>query len=324
MKDIAKVFHHCLKVNFVDEQTVTPVRFSDKRLGEYATRPRTPYSLCPASITMEFYTSQDKITFNHIMKPAQAEYITSDIFDVFEDDEFVCSVEPATYTGTFSYKKKKAGRVKLRIHLPIGVSVFFSDFDLGDWEPVEPAGKKALIYGDSISQGLFGRNPAKGYVPALAYSEGFDYLNASVGGDIYAEGDVDPENGYQPDFIFIARGINDIVYIKETEQILKNAEAMFQKIRTSYPDVPVAVMTGMWMGAFAEDFTGESPVTLKQTREITAGVRVLCEKFGYEFIDGLDIIPHEEEYYADICHPNNLGFEAMANNLRPYFQKYLK
>ncbi len=318
MNDIRKIFQHCEQVRIMDDGRILPLRFSDERLGFYAQQPRTPYSQCPTGVTIEFYTDAKEISFEYKMTPPQFDFITADCFDVFENDVFTKTLSPSMYTGPITYRLRNSGRVKVCIYLPVGVNVEFKNFELGNWEPVEMPKTKMLVQGDSIFQGLFGANPYLAPVPQLARRNNIDYLNASVGGDIFKKDSIDPNLSFEPDIVLVELGTNDMGFVAKADinnmpKINENVDMFFKELCGRYPNAKKAVVTPFWFTDYGK--TEDAINREKLSAMVRDKVFSVCKDLGIPAYSGEELMAHDPELYADICHPNNEGFTDLVNNL---------
>ena len=262
---------------------------------------------------MEFYTDAEKISFGYKMTPPQFEYITADFFDVFENGEFVKTLSPSMYAGNVTYKLRNSGKTRVCIYLPVGVNTEFKELELGDWEPVTMQKKKMLVIGDSIFQGLFGQNPYLAPVAQLARKAEVDYLNASVGGDIFRKDSIDPHLSFTPDIVIAELGTNDMGFVKEMDKISENIDGFLEAIVSKFPEAKKAVITPFWFTDYGT--TKEAIEREALSKQIRDKVFEACKPLNIPAFSGEDLMPHDPELYSDICHPNNDGFTALADTL---------
>ena len=251
MQELKTIFRHCTRV-LECGGVFTPVRFSDERLRLYTEeKPECPYAYCPVGMSMEFVTDAKTVSFSYRMTKI---YYPVIVFDVYENGLFTRAVrEPdGSESGTVEYTIQTPGAV-VEIFFPIGADVTFTDIRIGNFKTVSHAHEpKLLVLGDSISQGLFGVNPSVSVVPLLARHYGYDYLNLSVGGEVFRPDLVEPELDYRPDRILVELGTNDLVFVQDIHKIRKNIDAFFAELKRRYPDTPVTVVSPFWQIVFSE------------------------------------------------------------------------
>lgn len=313
MNEITEIFKHCSQVAVFDDGRIVPSRFTNERLGFYAMQPRTPYSLCPAGVTMEFYTESREISFDCKLTLPQNEYIAANVIDVYENDEFVKSIHPAKYDCRIQYRLQNEGKVKVCLYLPVCSDIEFKNIELGKYTSVSMPEKKMLVIGDSIFQGLFGENPSLAIVPRIARHYNVDYLNASVGGEIY-RGDSLDKLSFTPDIILVELGTNDIGFIKDYDTICRNIEAFYSNVAAEYPKAKIISVTPFHMTNYG-DGTEETAKVEEMSLKITDKVFEVCEKYNIPVFKGRELLDKNADLYADYCHPNNSGFGLIADRL---------
>lgn len=313
MQNISSIFRHCTRV-IEENGEYTPVRFSDERLRLYAEeKPECPYSYCPVGVSMEFITDAQLISFRYRMTRVFHQVI---VFDIYENGLLTRAVrEPdGSVGGKIEYTIQTPGAV-VEIYFPIGADAVFSDIQIGNFQTLPHENEpKLLVVGDSICQGLFGVNPSVSVIPLLARHYGFDYLNLSVGGEVYRDGLVERDLPFRPDRIIVELGTNDLVFVKDIRVIRKNIEEFFADMQNRYAGVPITVITPFWQILFA-DGTDESKEKLETTLLISEHARKTALQYGHTVLDGMQLIPHEQEFFSDHAHPNDKGFAYFALDL---------
>ncbi len=308
--NIEDVFKHCISVEKTSDGYF-PLRFSEQRLKNYEIYPVIPYSRCTAGITMEFSTDAETISFDYEINKS----FWNPTFDVYENGEYAATVECGQRIwGRFEYTKKAEGRVDIIITLPNAAETGILNPQLGNFTTDVTGDKaKVLVLGDSISQGLYGTGSSKNWVFLLSQELDFDYLNLSVGGETFRKSALDRDVPFQPDHIIVALGTNDLFYTRYLNVMEKEADRYLEQLDEIYPDVPVTIITPFWMrnlnSAANQDFRTLFLAYTKVLKELGA-------KYGYEVIDGTELIPNNAAYYADDVHPNEHGFAALADALK--------
>ena len=313
MQDLKTIFRHCTRV-MEQDGVYTPVRFSDERLRVYREeKPECPYACCPVGMSMEFKTDAEKISFSYRMTKI---YYPVIVFDIYENGLFMRAVrEPdGSESGTVEYTLQTPGAV-VEIFFPIGADVTFFDIRIGKFTTVSHAHEpKLLVLGDSISQGLFGVNPSVSVIPLLARHYGYDYLNLSVGGEVFRPDLVEPELAFAPDRILVELGTNDLVFVQDIHKIRKNIDAFFAELKRRFPNTPVTVVSPFWQIVFAEG-TDEMDGKLRTTLLIGEHARKVAAEYGHTALDGIQLSPHEQEFFSDHAHPSDKGFAYLALEL---------
>ncbi len=177
--------------------------FSDERLRLYTEeKPECPYAYCPVGMSMEFVTDAKTVSFSYRMTKI---YYPVIVFDVYENGLFTRAVREPDGSekrhGGIHDSDAGRGCGDLLPHRRGRHLYRYTDWQLQNGEPcarTEAAGARR-----PISQGLFGVNPSVSVVPLLARHYGYDYLNLSVGGEVFRPDLVEPELDYRPDRILV-------------------------------------------------------------------------------------------------------------------------
>lgn len=308
--DIEDVFKHCISVEKTSDGYF-PLRFSEQRLKDYENYPVIPYSRCTAGVTMEFSTDAEMISFDYELNKS----FWDPTFDVYENGEYAATVECGQRIwGRFEYTKKAEGRVDIIITLPNAAETGILNPQLGSFTTDVTGDKaKVLILGDSISQGLYGTGSSKNWVFLLSQELGFDYLNLSVGGETFRKSALNRDIPFQPDHIIVALGTNDLFYTRYLNVMEQEADRYLELLDELYPDVPVTIITPFWM----RNLNSAANQNLRTLfLAYTQSLKELGKKYGYEVIEGTELIPNNAAYYADDVHPNEYGFAALADALK--------
>lgn len=116
--------------------------------------------------------------------------------------------------------------------------------------------------------------------------------------------------GFDPDCVIAALGTNLLLTHRTLQRIRQNCEEYFGQILCRYAGSKLFCITPLWRG------DENQPREQGSLMEIRAVIRQEAAKQGITVIDGLTLLPHRQEYFADgYLHPNDLGFALMAQNL---------
>ena len=308
------LFHGCIDVE-KREKGYLAKRFTPEQFERYTKMPWCIYPYCTAGVFMEFVTAAEEISFDYYFSQL---FFSSVVFDIFENDTYMTLVrEPDdSKEGRVVYRKKTPGTVRIRIYLPYNGETHISEIRFGDYKTTRDRRRnKLLVYGDSISQGLMGSHPYMSYVPLISDVIGADYLNLSVGGDLFDKNMIDPSLPFTPTAVIVALGTNDLPFVGDYKKIKKNIEDFFARLREVYPNIPVNVISTIWQTDLERFDTEEERNKYKLFMQIYRKTMKESDKAGCNTIDGLKIMPHVPEYFTDHAHPNDMGFLQYALNL---------
>jgi lysophospholipase L1-like esterase len=295
-----------------------PLRFSHERIEAYESYNMTakiaaPYYECTTGVRMDFYTDADTVSFHYTVTDgffdSNSEYAT-DTFNIFENGEYKSSqkVVKGVAGDVFYSRKSTEEESRITIVFPSYHGVSLSRFDLGNTRPVEDYDHKILVFGDSISQGLFADKPADGYVHQVCTNLNADYMNLSVGGEIFRTAALDEEVNFDPTYIIVALGTNDYYGGVTVDDVQTNAVSYLIKVKKIYPDIPITVIAPF--GNFSADYN--------------AAIIGAAQATECHYIDGTTLISHSpSSWNKDRVHPATPGFAEIAAALTPILQEKL-
>lgn len=311
-------------------------RFSEEQERLYKERSIDFYNktFCAAGIRLSFLTDSSTLflKLNISTKESTRKYFSVDIFvdgvPIDYIDNFSNVALPINYTqvdlpdGSFSKQIKLAdGIKKVCIYLPKMAVVAIEDIIVDDGafvEPVKPP-KKMLVFGDSITQGYDALRPSNHYITKLADELDAEEFNVAIGGEVFFPELVDTANDLKPDYIIVGYGTND--WSKTEKHYFKeNCEKFFKLLCNKYPSSQICVLTPIWRRDYEEERAFGSFF------DVEAIIKSICSKYSkVTVVQGWDMIPHSETYYADLrLHPNDKGFEYYYKNLKKEIEKIIK
>ena len=183
-----------------------------------------------------------------------------------------------------------------------------------------PPAKKMLVYGDSITHGNTTRYTCNHYIPRLARAMQIQVRNKAIAGTTTFPEMAQLESPYDPDYVLVAYGSNDWDRHEE-DFFVENYRNMMQTIADKYPQAQVFVISPIWR---ADQDTRERKMGPLST--IEKNIFAITAAYpNVTAISGIDLVPHDLQYYADAgLHPNDQGYEFYFNNLWPKIKAALK
>lgn len=184
-----------------------------------------------------------------------------------------------------------------------------------------PFRKKIVVYGTSIVHGVSASRPGLNYPSRLSRTMGVDCINLGFSGNAKAENVVaDYLSEIDADAFIL-----DYVANTTVEQIRERTDYMIGSIRKKNPEAPIIVMQSIPMDIGNFNIKTENDLLQKDN-----AIRQETEKLQMEgirklyLIEGKDLIGHDFEATSDGIHPNDSGFERMANYLRSRLSEILE
>ncbi len=204
------------------------------------------------------------------------------------------------------------GTKRVRIVFPWSAGSEVKALELDDGASFVPVRKekKALIYGDSITQGYDAALPENAYANMLADYLDMNCINKAIGGAIFRPALAELADDFRPELITVAYGTNDWSGVNN-EKLENNARGFLHALRKNYPDTKIVLFSPVWRKSWQQ----ERPAVA--FREIPALFEKLAEEVGNAFVvDCFDFIPHDPANFSpDVLHPNDAGFAHYAEGV---------
>jgi len=180
-------------------------------------------------------------------------------------------------------------------------------FDLNtEHAPIPVTYKKSILFlGDSITQGYFD-TPAGCYASRYAAFRHADFHNTGVGGASLRDGIGPAAMEYPWDELFIAFGTNDSGW-RDPEDFKKSMLNLLEVV-TRRENAKIRIITPIPL--LCDELHAQKMDAFRQA------IHEVAEKYPQvTVIDGPAMIPADNRYFADGCHPNAEGMKLYAQNL---------
>ena len=217
--------------------------------------------------------------------------------------------------GNLSVSLKKPGRVTFvgPYHATMQLRV-----EVADGSTVKPVAKKGLwlLHGDSITHGALAIDASNTLAARLNIKYGYDIVDQGIAGYVHDFDTLDRLDR-RPDVITTAYGINDTMALPG-EEVRKNIDAYYAKMKDLFPDVPIIVVTPIFSTLMTKHEFDDRFAYMNETYEL------LTKKYDLPLINGRDLIPNYPYFLKDGIHPNDKGFALYAKNLCQKVEELLK
>lgn len=227
--------------------------------------------------------------------------------------------ELGTFEKTFCLG---SGTKDISLFFPWSVTPVLEELSLEDGSSITPniPAKKLLVYGDSISHGYNILYSSKHYVSQLALVLDAQAFNKGIGGTTTFPEMALAKEPFDPDYIVVAYGSNDWSR-HDADFFTQQYRAMLQNIADNYPHAQVFAITPVWRGDQEKRERKMGPLSAVEQH-----IRTIAADFpDVTVISGMDLVPHDSRYFADvILHPNDSGFAHHFNNLWSQIKTALK
>jgi hypothetical protein len=176
--------------------------------------------------------------------------------------------------------------------------------------------KPVVFYGTSITQGGCASRSGMSYQAILGRQLNLDFVNLGFSGN----GKGEPVVASMTAEIAAAAFVLDFAGNNPTVESLKEVyEPFLATVRTKHPKTPIIAITPI-AKAREDARTGEMRQHIRAvvTAKIAAGDKLLT------LVDGLSLLgPNQLDGLVDGAHPNDLGFQWMADGLAPHVARVL-
>jgi len=223
------------------------------------------------------------------------------------------------------YKDQPRVDREITLYLPLYMGVKVLGIGLDADARIERAkpfavGKPVVFYGTSITQGGCASRSGMSYQAILGRMLNVDFVNLGFSGNGLGE----PELANAVAGIDAATFVMDFAQNNPTVESLAQAYAPFlETIRAKHPDTPILVITPIY--AAHESWSRND--RLEGMRELIRRVAAQCIAAGdrhIEIVEGTDLLgPTRGDGLVDGTHPNDLGFQWMAEGLAGRIGKVL-
>lgn len=244
-------------------------------------------------------------------------------FDVYADGRYMgTAIPPFEVADRFEamvWLDGKSHEVQINFPLYSGVTQLFVGVDegasLSAAQPYEDL--PVVFYGSSITQGGCASRAGNSYQAILSRELGFDYINLGFSGSAKAEQPMVEYIASLPMRAFVLdydHNAPDEAHLQATH------EPFYKAVRAAHPDIPIVMMTRPVYRLNKEERRRLAIVRATYENAVDAGDE------NVYFIDGRQLVgkAFAELSTVDGCHPNDIGFYAMAKRVRKTLEPLLK
>lgn len=283
-------------------------RYTEEQKAAYEGRQRSYIrTSATASVVLDFYTDSENISFDYEIDRLNMVMADFMFFDVWEDDIMTHHIGDyctSPITNTVNLKLSK-GEKRVRIYLPNIFKMNIGNVILDDGASFRQAKKtrRALILGDSITQGFDANFPSMSYPNILARDLELDIVNQSIGGEVFLPESLGTSPLFDADIITVAYGTNDWLGGSPDFYAI---EEYFKRLSLLYPRAKKFYISPIWLKNIDNTPGGIS------FYDATSRFEKCASDAGLTVIEGLKIMHHTEGMFSDGEHPSDLGFTQYA------------
>lgn len=224
------------------------------------------------------------------------------------------------------YYARENGVYDVEIYMPnYSEKIYEVEIGLKDGCQLYPAkpytyDKPIVFYGTSMTQGACVSRAGNDYTSILSRMCDSDFINLGFSGNGKGEpimadylADLDPS-------IYVLDYDGNVPTV---EALIASHMPMYRKIRAKHPTTPIVLIT---IPALERN---EVKMSMSGKREVIYNNYLTMKAEGDEnvyFVDGRTLLGDEdpEAGFADLLHPNDLGYYRIAKSLKPLFAEILK
>jgi lysophospholipase L1-like esterase len=272
---------------------------------------------CSAGVSCCFKSNSKSLSISFISLTGARKYFS---FDLFINGYFVRSIEGnksdqlQNIKIDFEFDNFIDQDNEIEIYFPQSRTIGIAELSIENAIPLPKPKHSYLALGDSITQGMDAVKPSSTYAVQLSRLTGYELFNQGVGGHIFDDRTVfSPIK--KPEIITIAFGTNDFSTIKIKNTLTENIDNYLKKITELFPQTPTYVMTPIWRSIEGElnDFSAN-------LQDIRKTIQELAISHNLDVIDGLKLVPNQESFFVDGCHPTDEGFLHYALGIAKYLK----
>lgn len=187
--------------------------------------------------------------------------------------------------------------------------------------PSRPEKKPIVIYGTSILQGACASRPGMAYPAILGRRLDWPTINLGFSGNAWSE----------PEVAQLLAELDPAIYVldplpnMDSSGVEKRMESFIKILRQAHPPTPIVLVENLEYpdGLLVETRRDKYTKSNAALREIYRRLKKSGEK-NLHYISAENLIGNDGDATVDGTHPNELGFERMADKIEPVLRKLLK
>ena len=259
-------------------------------------------ALSTAGVRFDFFTDSKHININ-VAKSGPFELYINGILRHTVKDSDVLSFDIADPLGA------PIKEARVTVYFPSHTAGTVRALSLDDGAYAKPLtfDKKIFFIGDSITQGWNSGLDSLSYANRVTRYFNADSVIQGVGGAFFAPETLE-KIPYDPEWVILAYGTNDFTHFKTFEDFKLKLEEYMKKLSELYGNKKIFVISPTFR------FDNKPRASLTFDACINA-IAAEAKSYGFNYINGLDLVPPLREFFFDDVHPNDKGFAIYAENL---------
>lgn len=287
------------------EQGITFDKCTEKQVVAWHTLSATlgTRAATTSGVRLDFHTDSATLSFTAV---------EGDKFEVLINDLPRYRIHAEAYRAKGEVPAFELGEGEKRVTLvfPSHTRGVLSSVELADGASLIPHTHacKILFLGDSITQGWNSRYDSLSYAWQVTRFFDANSVIQGVGGGYYHEGTLD-KLAFDPDTVVVAYGTNDFGHFPTLEEMRLRVSRFLDEIARQFGNKRVLVITPIYRADWQK---AKKMGSFEQARTLIAEE---AAQRAFEIVDGMELVPHNDDFMADALHPNDIGFSVFAHRL---------
>ncbi len=172
--------------------------------------------------------------------------------------------------------------------------------------------RKILFLGDSITQGWCSSRDSFSWAWNICFALNAQCVNQGVGGTGAQPGAFPSDLDFDPDTVIVAYGTNDWSLHPTLEALKETHDRYWELVREKYAGKQLVGISPTYR------FNTEAGRKMGSFSDCCETVKQSIRDCGATLVDGFDLIPHQEMFFADGVHPLDIGYKTFSDHLLQY------
>lgn len=243
--------------------------------------------------------------------------------DLYSNSNYIKTAIPtdSTFVEFYYFKTITSRSREFTLYLPLYKGVRVLAIGMNNEATIAPPhpfilNKPVVYYGTSITQGGCASRPGMSYQAILSRHLNLDFVNLGFSGN----GKGEPELANALAEIDAACYVLDFAVNNAYADSLKKVYGPFLDIlRKKRPEVPIIAITPIFFTReFALSDDNQTNNEMRDVIKYEVAKRIAAGDKKLIYVEGTDLLGHDlADGLVDGVHPNDLGFQAMADRLMP-------
>ena len=206
------------------------------------------------------------------------------------------------------------GEHRVTVTFPSHNHTELRSFRLDDGASLRPHSfdRRILFLGDSITQGWCSSRDSLSWAWNVCFALNAECLNQGIGGS-WAMPEAFPlDVSFDPDTVIVSYGTNDWSVRASLESLKEAHDRYYDLVCEKYAGKKLIGISPVYR------FNTEAGRPMGSFESCCEVVKRSIREHGMILVDGFDLIPHQEMFFADGLHPVDSGYKTFSDHLLRY------